>query len=231
MAGKSLATFAPSKELPAHLQNGHGLGNENVTSANLSIPKIDIIQQMSPQKIKTSAAYIDGAEDGKLFNSLSGELYDAVFVINLTFETQYSVFRKRTAGGGFEGFFDSEAAAKQHLDANNFDPSLYDITETGIHKCLLLDENGHPQQPVLIYMSRSKIKVSNGWNTAIQLEGQGADRFATVWRLSTVQETNRSGQPYYNYKVEFAGFAGEDLYAEAKKNYLSLTGQQSAAAA
>lgn len=225
MTSKTLATFAPADALPAHLQADGSLGNENVTSENLMLPKIDIIQQMSPQKVKTDAKYIEGAEDGMLFNSLTGELYEQIFVINLAFEVQYSVFRKRNAGGGFEGFFNSESDAMRHIEERQLDPKMHDITETSIHKCLLLDENGHPKQPVLFYMSRSKSRVSNGWNTEIQLKGQGSARFATVWQVGTVRETNRQGQPYHNYRIQFAGFADEALYAEAKKNYYALTGQ------
>jgi hypothetical protein len=222
---KSIATFTQGSTVPAHLQNGAGLGNENVDASALTIPKLDIIQSLSPQKQKSSPKYIEGAEEGKIFNSLTGELYDNVFVINLMYETQFAVFKQRKYGAGFEGAFDTAEAAHKHLEANDLDPKQYDVVETGIHKCLMLDENGHPKQPVLIYMAGSKQRVSRAWNTSIQLEGKGADRFATVWTLSTVEETNKQGQPYFNFKVDFAGFAGEELYNEAKKNYFALKGE------
>lgn len=223
--GKSIATFAAGSQLPAHLQSGSGLGNENVDSAALSVPKLDIIQNMSPQKQKSSPKYIEGATEGKLYDSLSNELYDQVFVVNLMFEMQYAVFVKRDLGGGLEGTFTSQAEAADHITSNGLDPNRYQIVETAIHKCLMLDENGNPKQPVILYMSSSKLRVSQDWNTQIALKNQGADRFATVWTLSAVEETNKKGQPYHNFKVEFAGFAGEELYEEAKKNYFGMKGQ------
>jgi hypothetical protein len=222
---KSIATFVQGNTLPAHLQTGTGLGNENVDANSLTIPKLDIIQSLSPQKQKSSPKYIEGAEEGKIFDSLSGELYDSVFLINLMYETSWTVFKQRKFGGGFEGSFDTEADARKYLEDQQLDPKQYDVVESGIHKCLMLDENGNPKQPVLIYMTGSKQRISKQWNTAIQLEGKGADRFATVWTLSTIEETNKQGQPYYNFRVTFAGFAGEELYNEAKKNYYSLKGE------
>lgn len=222
---KAITTFTASAQLPAHLQVGNGLGNENVNADSLTLPRIDIIQMLSPQKQKTSPKYIEGAKDGDLFNTLTGELYTSVFLVNLMFERQFSVFKDRKHGGGYEGAFESEAAALQHIQDKGLDPKQHNISETGVHKCLMLDENGNPKQPVLIYMSNSKLRVSSGWNTSIQLQGQGADRFATVWTLSAVEETNKQGQPYFNYKVDFAGFAGEALYKEAKDNYFALRGE------
>lgn len=221
---KSITSFTPAATMPAHLQKGSGLGNENVTSSDMTIPRLELIQQLSPQLMKKNAKYIEGAELGHMFDSLTGELFTNVFVINLYYETKFAIFKQRNLGGGFEGNHDTAEAALQHLSDKGLDPKQYDIVETAIHKCLMLDENGNPKQPVLIYMSGSKMRISNQWNTQIQLEAKGADRFATVWTLSANEETNRSGQPYQNYKVDFAGFAGEALYNEAKKTYFSLKG-------
>jgi len=223
---KSIATFSTSNTLPAHLQGGTGLGNENVDSAAITIPRLDIIQSLSPQKQKSSPKYIQGAEEGKIFDSVSGELYDNVFLVNLAYETNYAVFKDRKLGGGFEGTFESQQEALQYLTDNNFEVSQYQIIETAVHKCLMLDDQGNPKQPVLLYMASSKQRVSKEWNTQIQLQNKGADRFATVWTLSTAEETNKQGQPYFNYRVSFAGFAGEELYEEAKKNYFALIANQ-----
>lgn len=217
--------FAAQDELPAHLQHGTGAGNENVSSDDMTIPRLDIIQQLSPQIDPSSPKFIEGAKLGNIFNSLSGDLYDHCFLINLHFETRFQVFKKRKFGGGFEGSFDTEAEALAHLDAGGLPRDQYDVSETGIHKCLLLDEDGLPDQPVLIYMSGSKMKVSKDWNSAIRLKDPRADRFASVWTLTSVPEKNRQGQPYQNMKLDFAGWAGEDLYGAAKDAYLGIVGQ------
>ena len=226
---KSIVGFLAGDQMPAHLQQGTGAGNENVSSDDMTIPRLDIIQQLSPQLDPSNAKFIEGAKLGHIFNSLSSELYNHCFVINLHFETKWQVFKKRKFGGGFDGSFNAEYEAQAHLDSQNLPRDQYDISETAIHKCLLLDDNGMPDQPVLIYMSGSKQKVSKEWNSQIRLKDPRADRFASVWTLSSVGEKNRQGQPYQNVKVDFAGWASEDLYATAKEAYQGLTGQQQSA--
>jgi hypothetical protein len=219
---KTVAAFAASDKLPAHLAQDAGKGNENVGTADLAIPRLDLIQQLSPQIDPNTPKYIEDAKLGHIFNSLTGNVYDFCFVINLTYETKWQIFRKRKFGSGFEGGFDDERSAQDHLEAQGLSPDQYDVVETAIHKCLLLDEEGKPDQPVLIYMSGSKQKISKNWNSAIQLKDPRAARFASVWTLQSAPEKNRQGQPYQNYKVDFAGWASEELYAEAKGLYEGL---------
>lgn len=224
--GKSIATFDQSAALPAHLQDANsGLGNENVGSQDLQMSRLDLIQDLSPQKDKDNPAYIEGAEVGLMFDSATGDLFKQVFIVNLYFDKRFQVFKKRKFGGGFEGSYPDEAQARQSLEDEGLPLEQYDIVETDIHGCLMLDEKGIAKKPCVIYMSGSKAKVSRKWNTA--LSTQGADRFASVWTLSSVREKNRQGQPYNNFKVDFAGWAGEELYAQAKENYLAFKGEKS----
>lgn len=222
---KSIATFVQSPELPAHLQNTNsGLGNENVGSGDLQMSRLDLIQQLSPQLDKDNPAYLEGAELGHIVDSATGDLYESIFIMNLYFDKRYQVFKKRKFGGGYEGSFLSDDDARKHLEDEGLPIDQYDIVETDIHACLMLDAAGTPKKPCVIYMSGSKAKVSRKWNTA--LATQETDRFGSVWALSSVKEKNKQGQPYQNFKVDFAGWASVDLYEEAKKNYLSFRGQK-----
>ena len=223
-APKSVVGFLAGDSLPAHLQQGTGAGNENVSASDMTIPRLDIIQQLSPQLDPSGSKFIEGAKLGHVFNSLTGDLYEHCFVVNLHFETRYQIFKKRQFGGGFEGSFDTDGEANAYLDTNNLPRAQYDVVETAIHKCLLLDEQGNPDQPVLIYMSGSKMKISKNWNSEIRLKDPRADRFASVWTLSSIGEKNKQGQPYQNFKVDFAGWAGEALATEAGALYASITG-------
>lgn len=224
-SSKSVAAFISGDQLPAHLAKGAGLGNENVGANDMQIGRLDLIQQLSPQLLKSSPKFIDGAELGDIFNSLTNETYKSVFLVNLMYELRFSLFKKRKLGGGLEGNFDTAEAAHQHMETNGLDKAQYDLIETGVHKCLLLDEKGVPVQPVLVYMNGSKKGVSDKWNTQIHMKGQGSDRFATVWVGTSVQEVNKQQQPYQNWKIDFAGFASEALYAEARENYYALRGE------
>lgn len=222
---KSVALFMQGDDLPAHLLDGTGAGNENVSADDMTIPRLDLIQQLSPQLDPSSPKFIEGVKLGDIVDSLSGEVFRSVFLMNLRFEIKWQVFKDRKLGGGFEGSFDTEAQALAHLDENNLPRANYNVTETAIHTCLMLDDQGTPKQPVLLYLSGSKMKVSKGWNSMITLKNPKADRFASVWCVTAVPEKNRQGQPYQNFKVDFAGWAPEAQYAAAKEAYLGLTNQ------
>ncbi|MFV1943436.1 hypothetical protein VPH49_21730 [Pseudomonas luteola] len=219
---KSIMAFLASNQGPIE---GSGLGNENVGTDDLTIPRLDLIQMLSPQLQADNAKYIEGAKVGMLYNSLTGDVYDYAIVVNLAYEVKWQVFKKRIHGGGFEGSFDTEAEALAHLDAKQLNRDQYDVSETAIHKCLLLDAKGQPDQPCLIYMSGSKYKISREWNSQIRLRAPKADRFATAWVIKSVGEKNKQGQPYQNFDISFAGFIGTDLYEAAKETYLGFTGQ------
>jgi hypothetical protein len=211
---KAVELFGSKTDVvPAHLQTEAPLGNENVTSGDLAVPRLNLLQAIS-EEIRT----VEGAKAGLIYNTVTGELYETVNLINLFFLKDYAIFKKRKLGGGLEGNFPSAAEAQAHL-ASLSHPDDYDIVDTDKHYCLLLDEKGQPSSPVLIYMSGSKLKVSKNWNADIQLKGRNTDRFAGVWNLSSVTETNKRNEAYENFDVEFMGWAGEELYAAAKQAY------------
>ena len=219
---KSIISFQPSDSLPAHLTQGTGLGNENVSASDMAIPTLALAQALSPEIKKSDSKYIKGLELGHVFNKLTGDFHDSVFVLNLKFETGYTIFKKRTEGGGYEGNHESQAAAEKHLEDNGLIAAHYDIVETALHTVALLDETGQNPTVANIYMAGANKKVSDAWNTAIA--GYQCDRFATVWTLSSVEETNRKGQGYQVFKATIAGMAGEDLYKEARATYFAMKG-------
>ena len=65
--------------------------------------------------------------------------------------------------------------------------------------------------------SISKLKVSREWNT--QLMKLGGDRFASLWKLSSVQTANKAGQRFMNISVSNVGWLKESAYELAKTFY------------
>lgn len=53
-----------------------GLGLENVEGADIVFPFINIIQSGSPQRKKGKDGYIEGAEEGMMYNTTTKKLYD-----------------------------------------------------------------------------------------------------------------------------------------------------------
>jgi hypothetical protein len=125
---------------------------------------------------------------------------------------------------GYFGRTDSLAEAQEIRQGLEGDADNYNIVETGKHVVILLDENGEPTSEAIIAMDGTKLQTSNTWNSNIALTK--ADRFASVWTLSTIRQSNSKGS-WFNYKTDFKGWVDEPLYEHAKGLYekLAVTSQ------
>lgn len=223
MAKKQENSVVPFVEtqLPAHMTAAGGLGNEDVETQDLAIPRLNLLQQLSPQLDESKAEYVEGAKAGLFINSVTNELMEGVFVLNLFYKRTVAAFKKRDFGGGFGGNYDTLIEAKEQLAAKGESPEMYDLVETANHYCLLLDEDGNPRTPVIFSMSNSKMRVSNQWNSQIMMRGDSIPRFSSVWRLGSVHQSNSKGS-WYNVGIDYVGYAPEGLFNEAKKLYEQL---------
>jgi len=72
-------TEKKSAPLPANMfeeDAAKGLGA--IGQDDLALPFLKILGQLSPEVNKRDGKYVEGAEPGMIFNSVSGELYDGV---------------------------------------------------------------------------------------------------------------------------------------------------------
>lgn len=215
---KDLSIFGDVKaELPAHLaEQQTALGNENISGNDLAIPQIKVLQPLSAE-----VGEVDGADPGKLLNTVTQEAVSNMFAINLDFRMGATIFKKRELGGGFHGNYpDLESANRAASDLPG-DVSDYEITENAEHLLLLLDGDGVPVSPAVIYLSKSGMNASRQWNSQILTKSQGKDRFSRVWNLSTTKKSNTKGS-WYVLDVHDCGWAPENLYNRAKEEYLKL---------
>ena len=51
-------------------------GFDNMDQNDLALPFLRILGQLSPQVNKRDAKYVNGAESGMIYNTVTGELYD-----------------------------------------------------------------------------------------------------------------------------------------------------------
>ena len=73
IAKKEETGIVLSEDRPDFMGNSQR-GSEDVTIDDLTIPRVDIIQDLSPQHKKNKPEYIEGAEVGMLFNTVTGKL-------------------------------------------------------------------------------------------------------------------------------------------------------------
>jgi hypothetical protein len=204
-------------DMPDFLKNQtSNRGAENITASDLVIPRLELVQSLSPCRKKTDPAYIEGAEEGMLFNNVTRELYGpSVNVVPVYFRKEYIVWKDRKLGGGFLGAYGSMAEA-EHIVSVQDDPVNYRINDTANHFCLLIGKNGEAEE-IVVSMAVTKLKTSRKWNSLIRMAG--GDSFARVYEIGTAVEQNKMGQDYYNLSVKMVGFPSEMIYRRAEHLY------------
>ena len=201
-------------------------------SSEMQIPFVRILQAMSPQLKKRESDYIEGSEQGDMFNNVTMELFtgEKGIVVVPCFQTvKYLEFVHRDQGGGFQGEIAATDPVLQQTSRSGSKETLpngNELVKSDQHFCLLIGEDGITQ-PVVIDMKSSQLKVSRRWKTQIAMQkvkhpktGQMVKPpcFATQWKFTTVEESNDQGT-WFNYRIEKVGLvqnSERDLMLEAK---------------
>ncbi|KKN53713.1 hypothetical protein LCGC14_0599680 [marine sediment metagenome] len=191
-----------------------GGGMENVGAGDVLMPFLGIVQALSPQVEKGHAKFIEGAEVGDLYNTVTNELYGdgkQVCFVACCKETQYVEWIKRDDGGGLVGFYepgdpfvnDIIAKAKDKFKLETADG--HDLVETHYVYGYLIDgpEGKSIEEPVVVSFSSSKIKVYKGQlMTRIRTIKNNPPMFGFRFTITTVADKNKKGQPYKNFKID-----------------------------
>lgn len=206
-----------SDTLPDYMKQGNR-GAENVGTEDMIVPRIELIQALSPVRKKSDPAYIEGAEEGMLYNNVTRALYGTeVTVIPVYYTKQFLVWKDRKLGGGgsngFRGAFATEAAARDAIGMLAEDG--LEVADTAQH--FVLVRNGDDWQEAVVSMSKSKIKVSKRWNSLMRLTN--TDSFSRAYKLSATVETNARNESYHNFNITALGFVTKDIYERAEKLY------------
>lgn len=208
-------------EIPEHLKGKTTQrGSEDLTAADITIPRIDIVQALSPCLKKDDAAYIPGAEVGMLFNSVTRKLYGkSVKFVPVAVVKQFNIWKDRKAGGGFKGAFETAQIAeeaKKALVAESGDaPKNYEIVETAVHYGLIIDSDGNTSE-ISIPMSRSKMKVHRKLNSLVRMAG--GDRWDRVYDCKAVNDKSDLGE-YINFDFVWAGYPSEAISKRSEEIY------------
>jgi hypothetical protein len=212
------AIFGNKDTLPAHLANAGAIGNENVDADDMQMPRLNLLQALSPQ-----VEEIDAAKPGMIHNSVTDELFKEVYVVNVFYKKEFTIFKRRGLGNEFLGNHETEALAQAHLAAEKpGSEGDYDITPTGRHALIVMDMEGNIMGPAEMLCSGSKIYFSRKWNTEINTRCADGPRYSAVFKLSSVKQKNDKGS-WFNFDTEFVGFAPEAIADTAKALYEGIT--------
>ncbi len=197
-------------ELDKMLEADSGAGLENITTEDMQIPFIRIIQALSPQLQKDDPLYIKGAEQGDIFNTVSQEIYkqdEGVVVVPAFFEKKFLEFQLRSSGGGFVRELaadDKDITMTSRENTIELLPNGNELVRTHQHLVIAQSADG-TIAPSVLDMKKTQLKVSRRWNTlknsARLPSGALMPIYGTAWRVTTVLEANDQGK-WFNYKLD-----------------------------
>lgn len=236
---KEVATKAPEAPqqnavvgVPDYIKQGLGRGTENVAMHDVLIPRVEVVQALSPCLKKNDPSYIEGAQQGDLYNTVTRELYGpSATLCPVYFNTQYLIWKDRQAGGGFRGAFDTNEQAQARI-AQEPDAEDFQAVETKQFVCLRLDDATGNIEEVMVSMARTKLKVARQWNSLIRINASstGADMFSRIYTLFTVDAKSDKGD-FKNFAVQSIGFAPVEVYRKAEALYSAIAGGERKATA
>ena len=203
-----------------------GLGT--IGQEDLALPFLKILGQLSPEVNKRDGKYVEGAEPGMIYNSVSGDLYDGVKgidVIPCFYKLEYIEWKDRGEGVGAPvAIYDSSSdiMSKTKPDANYKDrlPSGNYIEKTASHFVII---TGDSPSTALISMKSTQLKISRKWNSmmsGIKMNGKNGmftpASFSHIYKLKTTQMSNDKGT-WFGWEVSKVGpVTDQSLYGQAK---------------
>lgn len=222
-------TEKKSAGLPSNIFEGDaakGLGT--IGQEDLALPFLKILGQLSPEVNKRDGKYVEGAEPGMIYNSVSGDLYDGVKgidVIPCFYKLEYIEWKDRGEGPGAPvAIYDSSSdiMSKTKPDANYKDrlPNGNYIEKTASHFVIV---SGDSPSTALISMKSTQLKISRKWNSMMSgIKMKGANgmftpaSFSHIYKLKTTQMQNDKGT-WFGWEVNKVGpVTDKGLYDQAR---------------
>ena len=177
-------------------------GAQNISQEDLALPFLKILGQLSPEVNKRDGKYVDGAEPGKIINTVTNQLYDSLEVVPVFYKRQYIEWQDRGTSTGAPVAIheaDSDIISQTTRDKSYKDrlPNGNYLDNTAQHFVLAV---GKTPQTALISMKGTQLKVSRKWNSmmmGIKMQGKNGlftpPTYSHIYNLKTVKMSNDKG--------------------------------------
>ena len=201
-------------------------GMQGMSSEDFAMPFLRVLGQLSPETNKRDAKYIQHAEPGMIFNTVTKQLFDGeqgVRVIPCGYKREYVEWSDRGEGTSAPVAIHpvSSGIIKEATRGSDWKDRLPNgnyLENTASYFVLLMDCQG-----ALISMKSTQLKVSRTWNTMMNtIKMQGKDGLFTpasyshMYNLTTVQQSNDKGT-WFGWEVNKVGPVEDaSLYEQAK---------------
>ena len=202
-------------------------GMEQMSTDDFAMPFLRVLSQLSPETNKRDSKYVEGAEPGMIFNTVTKQTYDGEKGLNIIpcgYKREYVEWSDRGEGTSAPVAIHSVASGiikdtTRGADFKDRLPNGNYLENTASYFVMLED-----MSQALITMKSTQLKVSRSWNSmmnTIKLKGKNGmftpASYSHVYNLSSVQQSNDKGT-WFGWNVQKVGpVQDKDLYAAAKQ--------------
>jgi len=200
-------------------------GAQNISQEDLALPFLKILGQLSPEVNKRDGKYVEGAEPGKIINTVTNQLFDTLQVVPVFYKRQYIEWQDRGTSTGapvaiHEADSDIISQTTRGKDYKDRLPNGNYLENTASHFVLTVGDN---PSTALISMKSTQLKVSRKWNSmmmGIKMQGKNGlftpPTYSHIYNLSTVQMSNDKGT-WFGWDVSKVGpVEDKNVYDMAK---------------
>ena len=224
----ALATF----DMEADAQQG----TQNISQEDLALPFLKILGQLSPEVNKRDGKYVEGAEPGKIINTVTNELFDSLNVIPVFYKRQYVEWQDRGTSTGAPVAIHSAdsnivSQTTRGKDYKDRLPNGNYLENTANHFVLTLGKSPENVEHALISMKSTQLKVSRKWNSmmmGIKMQGKNGlftpPTYSHIYKLSTVQMSNDKGT-WFGWDVSKVGPVTDKGIYDMAKSFAESVGK------
>ena len=208
-------------------------GAQNISQEDLALPFLKILGQLSPEVNKRDGKYVEGAEPGKIINTVTNQLYDSLQVVPVFYKRQYIEWQDRgTSTGAPVAIHEADSdIVSQTTRGKDYKDRLANgnyLENTASHFVLTVGDN---PSTALISMKSTQLKVSRKWNSmmmGIKMQGKNGlftpPTYSHIYNLSTVQMSNDKGT-WFGWDVSKVGPVTDKAVYDMAKSFAESVGK------
>ena len=208
-------------------------GAQNISQEDLALPFLKILGQLSPEVNKRDGKYVEGAEPGKIINTVTNQLFDTLQVVPVFYKRQYIEWQDRGTSTGapvaiHEADSDIVSQTTRGKDYKDRLPNGNYLENTASHFVLTVGDN---PSTALISMKSTQLKVSRKWNSmmmGIKMQGKNGlftpPTYSHIYNLSTVQMSNDKGT-WFGWDVSKVGPVEDKNVYDMAKTFAESVGK------
>ena len=223
--------------VPSEFYDDAGSGLENIGAEDVTIPRLKILQAMSPAVNKHDGKYVDGASTGDIINTVTSTLYNEsnpLIVLPVAYKRLFLEWTPRESGGGLVAQHDDPAVLEKTTKNEQYQDVLENgnyIQTSATHFVLVINADGS-YDTAMISMAGTQLKRSRTWNSMMaSVKMKSGDKvftpptFSHKYGLNCVQESNDRGT-WFGWGITAKGqVTGDEMtYYEAAKTFAEQVG-------